>query len=145
VLLSVTLLERWAKGASQISGDGQMRRKKFDTRNYGKFHPRFAEGGEVDDESGGDEYNTPLDQGEEEKFQAWKAQKAPKDSGYDYDLRGAYKAGVEPDPEDGHWPDTYKKPNHPTFSDESRYATGANAAKAGHWKGKKFIPPGEDD
>lgn len=112
---------------------------KKDTRNYGKFHPRFAEGGAV-----GNEYNTDLG-GDEDKFQAWKAENAPKDSGYDYDLRGAYKAGVKADPESGHWPDTFKKPNHPTFSNQSQYATGANRAKAGYWKGDEYVPPGRDD
>jgi hypothetical protein len=106
---------------------------KKDYRNYGKFHPRFAEGGAV-----GDDYNTKLD--DEDKFQEWKAKHAPQDSGYDYDLRGAYKAGVEPDPESGHWPDTFKKPNHPTFSDQSQYAKDA-PEKAGRWEGETYIPP----
>jgi hypothetical protein len=38
----------------------------------------------------------------------------------DYDLESFYndqKQATSP----GHLPDTYKKPNHPTFSDESRY------------------------
>jgi hypothetical protein len=94
-----------------------------------------AEGGAV-----GDDYNTDLGDREQE-FQAWKAQNAPKDSGADYDLRGAFQAGVTPDPTTNHWPDTFKKPNHPTFSDQSQYATGANAARAGRWEGETYIPP----
>ncbi len=43
--------------------------------------------------------------------------------------------------ENGHWPDTFKKPNHPTFSVESQYAKGPDAAKAGRWQGETFIPP----
>ena len=35
-----------------------------------------------------------------------------------------------------HFPDTYKLPNHPTFSNESNYS--GNGAK-GYWKGEKFI------
>lgn len=85
-------------------------------------------------------YDTPLSVQEEEKFQTWKAQMAPKDSGADYDLRGAFKAGVTPDPETKHWPDTFKKPNHPTFSDQSQYYEKA-PEKAGRWEGDKFIPP----
>jgi hypothetical protein len=54
-------------------------------------------------------------------------------------LRGAFKAGLRPSA-NGHWPDTYKKPNHPTFSVESQYATGADRAKAGHWDGDTYIP-----
>ena len=40
----------------------------------------------------------------------------------DYDLRGAYKAGLLDNVEEGmHLPDTFKKPNHITFSKESKY------------------------
>lgn len=88
-----------------------------------------------------DKYDTPLSPSEEEKFAAWKKQYAPNDSGADYDLRGAFKAGLRPDAETGHWPDTFKKPNHPTFSNESKYAVGPDAAKAGHWEGDEFVPP----
>lgn len=82
-------------------------------------------------------FDTKLSAKNEETFQAWKKKYAPKDSGADYDLRGAFKAGVKPDPKTGHWPDTFKKPNHPTFSNESRYA---KFGKPGHWQGDKFIP-----
>ena len=40
----------------------------------------------------------------------------------DYDYAGAEKAGVHPDAR-GHLPDTYKLPNHMTFSDDSVYNT----------------------
>jgi hypothetical protein len=109
---------------------------KKDTRNYGKFHPRFAEGGAV-----GDDYNTPLSAEDERNFTKWKTLNAPLDSGYDYDLRGAYKSGGTKDPETGHWKDTFKKPNHPTFSDQSQYATGDQRDRAGHWVGDEFVPP----
>jgi hypothetical protein len=76
-------------------------------------------------------FDTTLGPKNEEAFQAWKKKYAPKDSGADYDLRGAFKAGIKPDPKTGHWPDTYKKPSHPTFSDQSRYA---KFGKPGHWE-----------
>jgi hypothetical protein len=85
-------------------------------------------------------YDTQLTPVEEKAFQQWKAKYAPADSGEDYDYRGAFKAGATPG-EDGHWVDTFKKPNHPTFSNESQYARGADAAKAGHWEGDNFVPP----
>lgn len=85
------------------------------------------------------QYNTVLSPDDENNFQKWKSQYAPKDSGEDYDLRGAYKTGLKPDPTTGHWPDTFKKPNHPTFSVESQYAKDA-PNKAGHWEGAKYIP-----
>lgn len=51
----------------------------------------------------------------------------------DYDMRAAYAAGVQPD-ENGHMPDTYKLPNHITFSSDSRYASQKGAPPAGQWK-----------
>jgi hypothetical protein len=47
----------------------------------------------------------------------------------DYDMDAAKAAGVQPD-ERGHMPDTYKLPNHITFSDESKYNDGG----AGRWE-----------
>lgn len=85
-------------------------------------------------------YDTKLSASDEGKFSEWKQQYAPNDSGADYDLRGAYKEGFKPDPVTGHWPDTYKKPNHPTFSDQSIYAKDA-PEKAGHWDGDTYVPP----
>jgi hypothetical protein len=59
----------------------------------------------------------------------------------DYDLKAAYDSGVQPD-ERGHLPDTFKKPNHITFSDESKFNDGG----AGHWNkldnGKWEFTPG---
>lgn len=85
-------------------------------------------------------YDTKLTPEQETQFQSWKAKFAPNDSGEDYDLRGAFKAGLSPDPKTGHWPDTYKKPNHPTFSVESQYAKDA-PEKAGRWNGDTYVPP----
>jgi hypothetical protein len=85
-------------------------------------------------------YDTKLSQQDELKFKEWKNKYAPKDSGADYDLRGAYKSGLKPDTKSGHWPDTYKKPNHPTFSDQSIYSKD-EPEKAGSWEGEKYISP----
>jgi len=90
----------------------------------------------------GTSFDTPLSSTEEISFQKWKSQYGPNDSGDDYDLRGAYKAGLTPN-DNGHWPDTFKKPNHPTFSDESIYAKDAPNL-AGHWNGETFIPHGKN-
>ena len=101
----------------------------------------FAEGGGVHDD-----YNTMLSPDQEEAFQAWKAHNAANDSGADYDLRGAYLANMQRDPENGHMGDRFKKPNHPTFSDQSQYATGDQRDRAGFWVGPEgpdqtFVPP----
>ena len=50
----------------------------------------------------------------------------------DYDLEAAKAAGVNPDPKTGHMPDTYKRPHHMTFSDESKYS--GPGQEGGHWK-----------
>lgn len=81
-------------------------------------------------------YNTNLSSRTERKYQDWKNQTAPDDSGEDYDYRGAYLAGEHPG-EDGHMTDHFKKPNHPTFSDESQYGQFGNP---GHWDGDVYTP-----
>lgn len=77
--------------------------------------------------------------GHELTYRQWKQRYAPQDSGEDYDLLAAFRAGIVPDA-NGHWPDLFKLPNHPTFSVESIYAVGANANRAGRWEGATFIP-----
>ena len=51
----------------------------------------------------------------------------------DYDTISAYRDGVTPD-DRGHLPDTYKKPNHITYSDESVYAQQKDAPTPGMWR-----------
>lgn len=88
-----------------------------------------------------DQYNTELGP-EEEAFQQWLASRGRTGDLYDYDLRGFYK-NTPPDQrdirdangnirEDIHFPDTYKKPNHPTFSNESQYHNGKEL-EGGSW------------
>lgn len=83
--------------------------------------------------------DTKLTPEEEPAYQEWKSKYAPNDSGFDYDLKGAFKAGVVPDENTGHMPDTFKKPNHPTFSDQSKFYMDA-PNWAGSWDGDKYIP-----
>ena len=85
-------------------------------------------------------FNTQLTPEEELRFRTWKSQYAPKDSGYDYDLPGAFKAGFTPHPVTGHWLDTFKKPNHPTFSTQSKYSQ-IVPGRAGTWSGENYVPP----
>lgn len=79
-------------------------------------------------------YETSIPPDLQPAYQQWKQQYAPRDSGVDYDLPGAFLAGVRPDPLTGHMPDTFKKPNHPTFSNESQYAP-MHPELAGQWTG----------
>lgn len=85
----------------------------------------------------GPKFETPLSPTEEKQFTGWKQAVAPNDSGFDYDFRGAFKAGTAPD-NNGHWPDTFKKPVHPTFSDQSIYAS-ARPDLAGSWEGDRYV------
>lgn len=90
-------------------------------------------------------FETPLGVGESHGYKEWKRKHAPGDSGMDYDLRGAFKAGVKTrglgtGATIEHSPDTFKKPNHPSFSVESMYSTSA-PDKAGSWNGDKWLPP----
>jgi hypothetical protein len=72
-------------------------------------------------------YNTKLSPQDEVKFQAWVAEQSKargrdmSNDDIDYDLRGYWLNGGYKAKADGHMPDTYKKPNHPTFSNESKY------------------------
>ena len=114
--------------------------KQPDTREPANPQKRAA-GGRVNGRADGGavNYDTPLTPDEESKFQDWKAKNAPNDSGVDYDLRGAFKANMSP-AENGHWDDTFKKPNHPTFSVYSQYAKD-RPDLAGTWEGDQYVPP----
>lgn len=80
------------------------------------------------------QYNTKLSTEDEAKFQQWVAQTGRDGDLRDYDLRGAWKSDAQ-QASNGHLPDTWKKPNHPTFSDESQYST--KDSPGGKWKEEK--------
>ncbi len=81
-----------------------------------------------------------------EQLQSYGSKFSPQDS-QDYDMQGYFKANpnVEPNTPGTHYPDTYKKPNHMTFSDESVYH-GQDGNIGGHWgtdaEGKDTFTPG---
>lgn len=52
------------------------------------------------------------------------------DSGIDYDYRGFYKkyGNLSPQATNGHLTDEFKLPNHPTFSNESKFYNGQGHA-----------------
>ena len=83
-----------------------------------------------------DRYNTRLSPEDEAAYQAWAKKNGRENDVEDYDMRGAWleakQKGVSLEDGRGHFPDTYKKPNHPTFSDQSKY-NGAGGAKGGTW------------
>jgi hypothetical protein len=73
-------------------------------------------------------FDTKLDAENEKRFNFWLSDQSTirkrdlsKDL-EDYDLRGYwFNGGYQDRTGKGHMPDTYKKPNHPTFSNESIY------------------------
>ncbi len=75
-----------------------------------------------------DLYNTALSARDEQRFRQWAGERIRDTE--DYDLRGAWKGNAQA-AANGHLPDTYKKPNHPTFSAESEYSTPENPG--GQW------------
>jgi len=91
-------------------------------------------------------YNTPLSSTQEKDFQGWmksQSRDVSKDF-FDYDLRGDWLQGAARD-ERGHGTDVFKKPNHPTFSEQSKYH-GVDGNVGGVWskKGSSWtFTPGE--
>lgn len=88
-------------------------------------------------------YSTALDKTQEAGFQKWKSTlPARLQSENDYDLRGFYKNNPNwsPDSPDAHMTDEFKKPNHPTFSNESKYYNPSTADMGGKWNGDVFLP-----
>lgn len=77
------------------------------------------------------DYDTKLTHDEENAYQS-KYGNDPNTT-QDYDMRGYYKANpdVDPNAPGTHYPDTFKKPSHPTFSDESMYHS--EETPGGHW------------
>jgi hypothetical protein len=76
------------------------------------------------------QYNTPLTAQEQADYNT----KFKSSDSYDYDMQGWYKANPNADPNGAgvHYPDTFKKPNHPTFSDQSKY-NGVDGNQGGQW------------
>lgn len=93
-----------------------------------------------------DNFDTPLIDKEQSLYQKWLLTLPEyQRNNYDYDLQGAFKSGLSSD--GGHFPDTYKKPNHETFSTQSQYS-GISGQYGGHWieiNGRWFyFPEGQD-
>ncbi len=92
-------------------------------------------------------YNTPIPPNRQAAFDQWvqsrtTAGRNPLNDRYDYDVNGYFLSGAANDPR-GHGPDTFKKPNHPTFSNESMYH-GQDGNYGGRWimqNGGSFYEP----
>src|SRR5215471_15440131 len=79
-----------------------------------------------------DRYNTMLSAPDQQRFDTWAAKQGQRASSYDYDMQGWWKENGSKDLTGAHLTDKYKKPNHPTFSDQSIYH-GTDGQMGGHW------------
>lgn len=93
-----------------------------------------------------DKYNTKLTSKEKAEFEDWKIENNINewDRGA-YDIQGYWKDFVasgkgDAVDSDGHRPDTYKKPNHFTFSNQSKYH-GKDGNYGGNWTEKAGFQP----
>lgn len=123
-------------------------------RNASKWHEdggflqQYPDGGRIKGKNNGKYFVTELNDRREKKFQYWYANAAsilgldPNPDAYShaYDYRGYWlnNRGADVSSPDFHFPDTWKQPHHPTFSDESIYAKGHEGV--GHWEGDTFVP-----
>ena len=90
------------------------------------------------------QYETILAGDQEEEYQRRvKAGELRDGDNYDYDVRAFHAAGGVTD-ERGHGSDIGKKPNHPTFSDQSKYhgtkMPNGKIAQGGKWYTKNGVP-----
>ncbi len=94
-----------------------------------------------------DRFNTPLTKKEQKEFDEWVAKESERqgrdilmDKGA-YDVQGFWKSGdYKKMDEDGHGSDKWKKPNHPTFSNQSKYH-GVDGFYGGNWTPKSGYQP----
>ena len=151
------LLKRTGKTASWYKAHGTPAQKKMavfalNARKWkhgdGGFLQQYPDGGRIRGKRNGKFYVTELNDRREKKFQDWYANAAatlgldPNPDAYEhaYDYRGYWLNNRDADVSspDFHFPDTWKQPHHPTFSDESIYAKGHEGV--GHWDGERFVP-----
>ena len=95
------------------------------------------------------QFNTKLSPMQEKLFQKWALENSRIGDLRDYDMRGAWldmQKGDVQQAGNGHFPDTYKKPNHPTFSTDSKYSTGNTIG--GTWSNEDgqdvFVPSSQN-
>jgi len=97
-----------------------------------------------------DQYNTPIPKEKQKAFDDWiiqttrKQGRNPLNDRYDYDVNGFFLSGAA-QAANGHGSDQFKKPNHPTFSNESIYH-GVDGNYGGKWidqGGKSYFSPSD--
>ena len=123
----------------------------FNAQERYKKHNKLNDNGTKKKRNGG-KYTTELNNKDEQEFQSWYSKIAkhknlnsnPDADGQDYDYRGYWKDNryeannMLYNNSNSHFTDRYKQPNHPTFSNESKYADRINTG--GTWNGNVFVP-----
>ena len=151
------LKARTGKTEAELYNDGNPAHKKMvvfarNARKWshadGGFLHEYPDGGRIRGKQNGRFFVTELSPRREKKFQDWYAGVAPvlgldpNPDTYEhaYDYRGYWLNNRDADVSspDFHFPDTWKQPHHPTFSNESIYAKGREGV--GHWEGDTFVP-----
>jgi hypothetical protein len=109
---------------------------------YNRSQAYFAHGGNIQQSWNPDLAN------QDKKFLNWYKKNTiegknniPYSENNDYDYYSFYKNGGNKSSKNGHFPDTYKRTNHETFSNESIYSTPENPG--GFWVGENYNPIGK--
>jgi hypothetical protein len=125
-----------------IDNLGNRKKLKAGRKNPYKFEGTQVR--EIPMQVGGVKSYNPNLAAKDKAFQEWYLSntlegknKVPYSEKLDYDYYSLFRNGATGSVKD-HFPDTYKRPTHPTFSDESIYSVPGNTG--GHWQGDRFIP-----
>lgn len=97
-------------------------------------------------------FNTELTPEETFNYHVWLDEESKargrdlKEDATDYDMQGAWKDGSRGNAaKNGHFTDTFKKPNHPTFSDQSQYHGTPDDHHGDTWQGGQWYEDGGVD
>lgn len=126
-----------------IDNLGNRKKMKAGRKNPYKFDGNVVR--EIPMQAGGKLSFNPFLASKDTTFQNWYKINTPEgrnnipfSQSLDYDYYSYFRNGDYRNYRGGHFPDTYKMPNHTTFSNESIYSVPENPG--GHWQGEKFIP-----
>jgi len=136
-----SLLRTGLSGAAYQNRENDVRTEFYNRQNQQSFAPlSFEDGGQFRNTTA---FNPNL--ATNTNFQQWYSQNTvegqnnvPYSDNLDYDYLSYYMNGANIGAKSGHFPDTFKRTNHQTFSNESIYSTPDNPG--GSWVGEVFTP-----
>jgi len=141
-----SLLRTGFAGAAYQNKQNQAVTSYYNQQNQQDFAPIGRNGGQFEN-GGRAAFNPAL--ANNQGFQDWYSQNTvegqnniPYSPNGDYDYLSYYMNGQNLTNKSGnHFPDTYKRPKHETFSNESIYSTPENPG--GFWQGEQYSPNGK--